>query len=312
MLLLVRIMQSTRFPSSLGVVSLGLLGLASVATPATADETSGFDLTFERAIELHEAGSDDAALQIYASLLADRPADPRVLQEMAKAYLSSGDFTACIDVALRVSNDLPDAAATTRVLAECQRRAGRQDESLQTLSAALQQFPLDAALQLDHAVALRDSGRDAQAGFASALALAPSRPDVFLSFAALLEAEGQTEGAMLMNLRFIMAAPQLPAATGAAADILRLLDGSRTSGSEVDRLQAFVLDIAGTDHPALESSVWWSAGVDPLLAMADHDVLDTFLYFVGALARTEGSPEWLGAHQARFEKLVEYLAQPAT
>ena len=330
------------------VLSLCLLGIGASRTAHAAadDPASGFDLTLERANELQEAGSTDAALQIYRSLRDDRPTDPRLLHAMARASLSAGDYDACVsDARLSIASNPRDASAAYDVMARCQQGAGDRDAALKTLTAALQRFPQSAALHFNHALALRDRDRDAAAvAFAAALRLAPSDPALFLAYGALLDSEGQRAGALLMNLRYIMAAPHAPAATGAAEQILRLLDSetpagaangaedrlqgalqvareaatavegtASTSAGRLNRfLQAFVLGAVTVDDPAVHASPLWSSGVDPLLTMAEHDVLDTFLYFVGALARTEGSPEWLSAHRPQFERLVEYLAQPAT
>jgi tetratricopeptide (TPR) repeat protein len=316
-------------------------GATAVAHADDASAASGFDLTLERATELQDAGSYDAALQIYQSLREDRPADPHLLYEMARASLSAGDFNACVDYAsLGVANPSRFQAAAYGTIAKCQQRAGDVDAGLATLAAAVQRAPQDATLHFDYAMALREQDHEAAAGeFASALHLASSRPALYLSYGAVLEAEAQTGGALLMNLRYIMAAPQSPAAMGAAEYILKVLDSGAVSADDplvaalvaarqaanafdsaasrpAERLnrflQAFMLDVVAAQDPALEASPLWSGGVEPLLTLADHDVLGTFLYFVGALARTEGSPEWLSAHRPEFEKLVEYLAQQGT
>jgi tetratricopeptide (TPR) repeat protein len=336
----------------LPVFTLCLLGVALfLAAPgnggmAHADEVgavSGFDLTLERAAELQDAGSYDAALQIYQSLREDRPADPHLLYEMARAALSASDFRACVDYAqLGVSNDSRYQAVAYGVMANCQQRAGETQGALSTLSVALESFPQNAALHFDYAVALRANDHDAAAvEFASALRLASSQPDLYLAYGALLETEAQPGGALLMNLRYIMAAPQSPAATGSAEHILEVLDAGTADASADDPLaaalnaareaaagagavasnpaerlnrflHAFMLHVVTGEDPALWASPLWSGGVTPFMTMADHDVLDTFLHFVGALARTEGSPEWLSAHRPQFERLVEYLAKQGT
>lgn len=349
----IRLFDSTRLRSRRRVTQgsmLCLLGAAlcvaaaGATAEARADDSgaaSGFDLTLERATELQDAGSYDAALQVYQSLREDRPADPHLLYEMARASLAAGDFKACVDYAsISVANPSRYQAAAYGTIAKCQQRAGDVDAGLATLAAAVQRAPQDAALHFDYAMALREQDHDAATReFASALSLASSEPALYLSYAALLEADTQTGGALLMNLRYIMAAPQSPAAMGAAEHILKVLDSDAVSADDplaaalvaarqaanafasaapnpAERLnrflQTFMLDVVAAQDPALESSPLWSGGLEPLLTLADHDVLGTFLYFVGALARTEGSPEWLSAHRAEFERLVEYLAQQGT
>jgi tetratricopeptide (TPR) repeat protein len=318
-------------------------GNSAVAQAGDVATPSGFDLTLERATELQDAGSYDAALQIYQSLREDRPADPHLLYEMARASLSAGEFSACVDfAALSVATPSHYQPAAYRVIAKCQQRAEAAEAGLATLAAAVQRIPQDAALHFDYAMALRAQEQEAAAKeFATALRLASSEPALYLSYGRILDAEVQPGGALLMNLRYIMAAPQSPAALGAAEAILKALDAQAVPSSGQDSLaaaliaarkaagvpgaaapnpaerlnrflQGFVLGVVAAEDPALEASPIWSGGVEPLLSMADHDVLDTFLYFVGALARAEGSPEWLTEHRPQFEKLVEYLARQGT
>lgn len=337
---------STPFATTTVALSLCLLGVAAgrTAHAAAGAAPAGFDLTLERANELQAAGSVDAALQIYRSLREDRPTDPHLLLAMARASLSVGDYGTCVsDVRLGMVNDSSDSPAAYGVMARCQQGEGNLDAALGTLSTALHRFPQDAALHFAYALALRDRNRDAaDRAFGTALRLAPADPALFLEYGAMLDSEGQRGGALLMNLRYIMAAPHAPSATGAAEQILRRLDDATVTGTgDEDRLQgplraarqaatateggastpagrlnrflqAFVLGAVTLDDPAFGASPLWRSGVEPLLAMAEHDVLDTFLYFVGALARTEGSPEWLSVHRSQFDRLVEYLAQPST
>lgn len=333
----------TRYARGHAALSLCLLGLAAsgVAAAGTAAVTrSGFDLTLERAVELQDAGSFDAALQIYRSLREDRPGDARLLYEMARASLSAGDFDACVNYARAgVASPSRHQADAFGVMAKCQQRAGDDVAALNTLAEALKASPDDAPLHFEYALALRERDRAASATeFESALHLAVSHPDLYLSYAAVFEREAQEGGALLMRLRYIMSAPQSPAATGSAEQVLKSLDADAGTPSPGDALaaalvearqaagipgtnpaerlnrflQTFVLGVVSTEDPSFEASPLWSGGVEPLLAMADQDVLGTFLYFVGALARTEGSPEWLAAHRPEFERLVEYLARQGT
>lgn len=334
--------RHTRAKAALSLCLLGVAGCGVAAADTESAASPGFDLTLGRAIELQDAGSFDAALQIYQSLREDRPGDARLLYEMARASLSAGDFDACVSYAsTSVASPSRHQAAAFAVMAKCQQRAGDAAAGLKTLAAALQSVPGDAPLRFDYARALRERDREASAReFESALHLAASHPELYLEYGAVLEGDAQAGGALLMNLRYIMSAPQSPAAMGAAEQILKALDADTASAPAADPLasallaarqaagasgihsnsadrlnrflQAFVLGVVTSEDPSLASAPVWNAGVEPLLTMADHDVLGTFLYFVGALARTVGSPEWLSAHRPEFDKLVEYLARQGT
>lgn len=321
-------------------LQLCLLGVAVVYAPAHAEE-SGFDLTLSRAIELHEAGSADAALQIYRSLREDRPRDPHLLYEFARSLRATGDLGGCIDQTA-ASAAVPSAwqAKALGLRARCEQESGAFDRALESYQSAVQRFPGNARLQFDYALALEQQGSSVAAlsALKAAFALADQEPTLYLDYAAWLSARQDAAGVLLMSLRYIMAAPHSPQAAGAAEQVQALLDGERaqgktapspflaayelvrgssreepSGGSAADRLslvlQRFVLESVGTAGPAQRDSVLWAATIEPLLSLAEHDVLDAYLYFVAALARTEGSPEWLSAHRDKFERLVEYLAR---
>lgn len=323
---------------------LGILALTAsnaIAGPVEAEHT-GFDLTLEKAIELHAAGGFDAAIQIYQSLRKDRPHDARLLYELAKSSLAARDLEGCIEFARNsAARESAYQADAFGVLARCENEDGAIAQSFTTYATALALHPENASLHFEYGRALQETGDFAAADMQFALALkgATEQPSLLLAYGNMLAASSEA-GALLMNLRYIMAAPQSPLAVGAAEQILALVhkpspsvapesfDAALTAarlavgtteeeaGSDADQLsrflQRFILNVVNAADPAMTGTVLWSGAVEPILAMAEHDVLDTYLYFVAALARTQGSPEWLGAHRQKFERLVEYLARVDT
>jgi Flp pilus assembly protein TadD len=322
-------------PAARKSLRLCLLGAALAASSALAGaaqaEQSGFDLTLEKAIELHEAGGFEAAIQIYESLREDRPNDAHLLYELAKSSLAVSNLSGCVDSARRSAAQKSEyQAAAFGVLARCEREAGFTAQSLATYVTALELYPDNPSLHFDHGLALMDEGRGAAADaqFSLALEWAAEQPSLYLAYGNLIGATSEA-GGLLMNLRYIMAAPQSQLAVGAAEQILAMLDRALPAKaaarpisafdaaflearlatqpadgeavSDADRLsrflQQFVLNTVNAASPELTDTLLWTGAMEPMLAMAEHDVLDTYLYFVGALARTEGSPEWLSAHR---------------
>lgn len=321
-------------------LQLCLLGLASLQGAAQAGET-GFDLTFNKAIELQEAGGFDAAIQVYLSLRADRPQDAHLLYELARSSQALGKLPDCVDyAAASLATDSIWQPAAFALKARCERDSGDADVALSTYRQAVERHPGDARLHFGYALELDATGDAAGAERQLRLALdnADQQPALFLEYGALLESRGDPAGELLMNLRYIMVAPHSPQAAGAAEQVHALLEGNATthpdpaavfdaafrfaravqeSGQDISaaerlsqRLQGFVLQAVSTAGSPQTTSVLWDSAVMPLLSLAEYDVLDAYLYFVGALARTDGSPEWLSAHRQKFERLVEYLARP--
>lgn len=299
----------------------------------------GYELTLERAIELHAAGGYEAAIQIYRSLLQDRPDDARLLFELARASLAIGDGPACVDSAaknLMLSMDAARNAAALNVLAMCHEITAPAAADA-TYRSALTAHPNDPRLHSSYALALEKRGDTLAAEFhlGQALKHATAEPELFLEHAARLENDGNVAGALLLRLRFIMIEPQSPTSIVAAEQILaaldgeapgsaphgyelalrRAIDGATASGRETPAarsnaiLRQFILNALNDDSLSTAEVPLWVGGMEPLLTLAEHDVLDAYLYFVGALARAEGSPQWLSLHREKFERLVQFLAQ---
>lgn len=320
---------------------MGVAALASsAATQASELSQAGFELTLARAVELQEAGGSEAALLMYRSLLEDRPHDTRLLYELARTSASLEDWEACTkyaeaSTAIRSTYE----AAALRVLAECRSQSGRSDEALAILEGATAAHPSSARLRFDFAIGLAASGRTeaAHAQLTQALDLASRDPLLLREYASVLEEQGRVADAVLMNLRYVMTAPHSPQATAAAESILALTDrtdaadastfgkaftaareeaqGFEAGETGADRLNQlllrFILQVVGNADADLLSDPLWRGAIQPLIGMAEHKVLGTYLYFVAALARTEGGPEWLKAHRSQFDQLILYLARPA-
>ncbi len=337
---------STRLPHSVRKsFQLCLLGLGSLQGAAHAGD-AGFDLTLGKAIELHEAGGFDAAIQIYLGLRADRPQDARLLHELARSSRAVGNLPGCIEYATAsLASASPWQSAAFALRARCEHESGETDRALATYGEAVELHPHDANLHFNYARTLDFHGdvSGATLQLRRALDQAGQHPALFLEYGAMLEAQGDPAGALLMNLRYIIAATQSPQAAGAAEQVHVLihrdvsapearqstpvfeaaLQAARRAASEISPaipdagrfsqiLENFVLEAVSTADSSHTSSLLWDSGVVPLLSLAEHDVLDAYLYFVAALARTAGSPEWLSAHRQKFERLVEYLARSAT
>lgn len=334
--------HAARFPlAARKSLQLCLLGLGSLHGAAQAGETA-FDLTLNKAIELHEAGGYDAAIQVYQSLRADRPQDARLLYELARSSRALARLPECTDHATAsIASDSVWQAAAFALRAQCEWDSGDLGRALTTYRQAVALHPDDTRLLFGYALALDSTGdaSGAELRLRRAFETAAQHPALFLEYGALLESRGDPAGALLMNLRYIMTAPQSAQATGAAEQVHALLEGkaatppeqssavfdaafqsARNAVQEIEGvsaaerlsqfLQCFVLQSVSTAGSPQTTSVLWDSAIVPLLSLAEHDVLDAYLYFVAALARTDGSPEWLSANRQKFERLVEYLARP--
>lgn len=218
----------------MGVV-LALLG-ASISYAA--ESISERDATLRRAIELHDAGSYDAAIKVYHSLLEENPEDGVVLYEIAMSYAAAKDYENCITHATRSSRIKSTAQASAfAMIANCQDDSGQADKALKTFAEALEVFPKSVMLNFNYAITLlrkQEVGR-AKEALRVAIAEEPRYPSPYLAYASILDDEGHTSAALLMYLRFIMAEPESDRSIDAAARVLKSFAGALSEENDVEK-----------------------------------------------------------------------------
>ena len=208
----------------------GLLSTALCVGAAFASEqATEREATIKRAIELHDAGSYDAAIRVYQSLLEEDPNDGLVLYEIAMSYESLKDYENCITYAARSSRIESEAQpAAFAMIANCQDDSGRADEALKTFAKAVRRFPKSVMLNYNYAVTLlrNQAPRKARDALRVAIEEAPGYPSPYRLYASMLDGQGHTAAALLMYLRFIMADPGSDRAIDAAAYVLESFAGA--------------------------------------------------------------------------------------
>ena len=129
---------------------------------------------YRRAVALRYAGQPAAAEQALYGLLSQGVRHPVLLQELADLHLHQRDYARCVEV-LEQLMALPDAAAiATRadlLLVRALHHLGRLDEAIAHAQAALARQPGRADLQAALATLLLDADRQDEAVHLYALAL---------------------------------------------------------------------------------------------------------------------------------------------
>lgn len=75
----------------------------------------------------------------------------------------------------------------------------------------------------------------------------------------------------------------------------------------VGTLQLFVMMNAELADKKTMRRVPWSLVVKPLQMLSDEEVLEAFLYHVGALGRSEGAVKWVNEHPEAMSKLAQVV-----
>jgi tetratricopeptide (TPR) repeat protein len=205
----------------MGPCRLGWLFAALIAGPVAAE--SPHEATIRRGIELHDAGSYEAAIKVYESVLQDDPADPLALYEISMSYQALQRFDRCIEYASKVAAIRGSAqAAAFSVLASCLDGADRDAEAISTFERGLALYPKDVVLNYNFGVTLvqvpdRERARKV---LRVAIEQAPAYPSPYRVYAMSLAEDGEVAGATLMLMRFLMAEPQSDRAIDAAQQVV--------------------------------------------------------------------------------------------
>jgi tetratricopeptide (TPR) repeat protein len=197
---------------------------------------------FAQATELHKAGKLDAALALFAKVVAREPANAPALHWLGYIYNQRGEFDRAVDVLKQAIVERPGAPAFHLTLGETYRNLGQLKRAVGCCRTALKLNPDYPEALCTLGLVLQALGRPADAvdHFRRALELRPNFAQAHRDLAMVLRELGQHDEA-LEHLRAAVAmAPKYPAARSGLS--LVLLDRGQTEealihGQEAVRLQ---------------------------------------------------------------------------
>jgi tetratricopeptide (TPR) repeat protein len=216
-------METTTMKTTRAALLLFLLVTYSSSGAFASEPPSEREATINRAIELHDQGNYEAAIQLYESLLEENSNDGLVLYEMSMSYAALKDHDKCIEYARRSSRIKSKSQASAfSMVASCQDDSGNLEEALKTFAEGIKRFPNHAALNFNYAISLLRHNQPGRARKALRVAIkeAPAYPSPYRVYASLLHSQGFTAGGVLMDLRFILAEPGSDRAIDAASRVL--------------------------------------------------------------------------------------------
>lgn len=207
---------------SQAIVVLSLSSLCPAKASGEPDPSDGL----QKALALHDSGRYQEAIELYRTMLRQKPDDPRLLYEISFSYMTAKDPAHCIEYARRASV-IPGKiqAGALAVLASCQDDSGAHAEALATFARALKQFPKDVRLNFNYAVTLSRTGNleGARERLRTVIEQAPDYASAYLVYAKLLEADHAIGAAVYMYLRFLTLDRRGGCATGACKKIKELM-----------------------------------------------------------------------------------------
>lgn len=159
-----------------------------------------FDLFFQNAVALHQAGKLDEAEQSYRQLLEIAPEHTDLLHLLGMIALQKGAFDSALDFLYKAVKLAPDAAAYRFTLAQALQSGGKPKEALEQYGEVAR---LDADLpDTDNNVGViyrsLGQGKQARKAFESALQKKPDFALAMMNLALLERDEGHTDAALAL------------------------------------------------------------------------------------------------------------------
>jgi tetratricopeptide (TPR) repeat protein len=193
------------------------IALIFVAALLFADCTSndappgGFKDDFRKALKLRDGGDVKGAIAVFERLAKERPDDPDVLSELARAHLGCGEFEAAIDIANRAIASKVGRGDVFYVLLTGAYDGSRQwSRGEQVIRRGIQEYPDVAMLRFCLGLMLQKQGRlnEAVKALQDSLLLNPMHASSWHLMAETLADTGRRVPAVVAYVRFLSIEPE--------------------------------------------------------------------------------------------------------
>lgn len=190
------------------LVSVGALAAPLARSTAATSPLIERDALMRQGIDQRVAGSYKSAIETFQRVLTIHPRDSAALYEIARSYLSLGDFPNCVQYAGQ-SHEVQATADSYNLLGTCREEVGDKVAALGTFEKGLARFPGDTALNLNYAAALARMRRGAEAKphLQLVIRVDANYATPYLTYAGVLAGEQNAVGALYMWMRFLMLEP---------------------------------------------------------------------------------------------------------
>ena len=228
-----------------------LVGVWAVAAPlaqpaADNDSLAARERLMRKGDELAAAGSYKSAIETFQQVLATNQRDSAALYEIARSYLSLGDFKNCVMYAGR-SLEVQATSDSYNLLGNCREEVGDKIAALGTFERGLARYPGDIALNLSYAAALarQHRGDEAKPHLQLVIRADASYAPPYLTYAGVLAGEKNAVGALYMWVRFLMLEPGTQRSRSVAQYLKELL----TPAADAKTGKPMTIRLATGDDP---------------------------------------------------------------
>jgi tetratricopeptide (TPR) repeat protein len=173
---------------------------------------------------MFKPGDLGQALEHYRAALAEKPADPELLNNVGQILVSMNRPADAVPFLEKAVEAEPFSVAARFDLAAAYARGGRLKDAIDQYEALVASGAADIRVHHNLGLALRQLGRNAEAAaaFERATAIAPDKAPGWLGLALSLEADGRSSAAADALERYLMLEPAGPDADNVRARIARL------------------------------------------------------------------------------------------
>jgi tetratricopeptide (TPR) repeat protein len=192
-----------------------------------AGDKAGDDLraSFQKAVELTQAGKYDEAEAAYKELLVKSPSVPEVHFNLGFVYAKKKDAAAAEAALLKAVELKPDYAEAYGALSELYQESGQTEKASQLLAKALANNPTSGKLQFTMGIFHLNGGRaeEAQAAFMKSAELDPGNPEVYFHLGTLAVGQNKVSDAVSHLEKYLSMNPKNTQNVGTAQALLTAL-----------------------------------------------------------------------------------------
>jgi tetratricopeptide (TPR) repeat protein len=196
-------------------------------------KSSRFEQPTAASANAHRPGDLSQALEHYRAALAEKPADPELLDSVGQILVAMNRPAEAVPFLQQAVDAEPFSITARFDLASAYARSGSLKEAVEQYESLVQSGTADARVHHNLGLALHQLGRDAEAAaaFERATALAPDEAPAWLGLALSLEAGGRRSEAAAALERYLALKPTGQDADNARARISRLRAPTEASPS---------------------------------------------------------------------------------
>jgi len=181
--------------------------------------------SFQKALELHNAGKLDEAEAAYKAILEKTPGVAEVYQNLGSLYLAKKDYPAA-ETALQKGLELrPESTDMSTLLARVYQESGQTDKAIAQVEKSAGANPQDAKAQFNRGIFLLNANKNEEAisAFEAAIKADPNAPEAYFRLGALMVGQGKIPEAISNLEKYLSLHPTDAQNTATAQGLLKAL-----------------------------------------------------------------------------------------